>query len=82
MIQSIWRHKVSTVGQQALERAEGAEESQGRKALGIHRPWVHSANAYKTLPETKVSKALGLASDLKSTSRRSVARALLKARLT
>ena len=37
-IQSIWRHKGRTVGMQGLERAEGAEESQGHKALGIHRP--------------------------------------------
>ena len=34
-----------------MERAEGAEESQGRKALGIHQPQVHSASAYKTLPD-------------------------------
>ena len=80
--ESVWRHKVSMVGQQALERADGAEESQGRKALGIHRPSVHSAHAYKMLPETKLSNVLGLASDLENTSHKSVARALLKVRLT
>ncbi len=37
-VQSIWRHQVSTVGRQALERVEGAEESQGRKAFGIDIP--------------------------------------------
>ena len=36
--QSIRRHKGSKVGMRGLERAEGAEESQGPQALGIHRP--------------------------------------------
>ncbi len=65
-----------------MERAEGVEDSQGGKALEIHRPQVHKANVQKMLPERKVSKALGFVSDLKSTSHRSVARALLKVRLT
>ena len=34
-VQSILRHKDSTVGQHALERTEGDEDSQGRKTLGI-----------------------------------------------
>ena len=58
------------VRQQALEHAEGAEEIQGRKVLEIHRPWVHTMNAYKMLPETKASKTLELTSDPKSTPRR------------
>ena len=37
-IQSIWRDQGNTVGMQGLERAEGAGDSQGHKALGIHRP--------------------------------------------
>ena len=35
---SSWATKVSTIGQQALLGAEGGEESQGHKAIGIHRP--------------------------------------------
>ena len=35
---SVWDNKVSTIGQQALLGAEGVEESQGHKPLGIHRP--------------------------------------------
>ena len=38
IVPSSWATKVSTIGQQALFGAEGAEESQGHKALGIHRP--------------------------------------------
>ena len=34
-LQSVWRTEVSTIGQQALKSAEGAEESTGRKSLGI-----------------------------------------------
>ena len=37
-IQSSWATKVSTIGQQAFKRTEGAEKSQGQKALGINRP--------------------------------------------
>ena len=48
-IQSIWRHKDSTLGQQALERVDGDEEAQGRKALGIHRPCLDSVRAQRVL---------------------------------
>ena len=37
-VPSCWATKVSTIGQQALLGAEGAEESQGHKALEINRP--------------------------------------------
>ena len=33
-----WATKVSEIGQQALLCAEGVEQSQGHKGLGIHRP--------------------------------------------
>ena len=37
-IPSGWATKVSEIGQQALLGAEGVEESQRHKGLGIHRP--------------------------------------------
>ena len=37
-ILSVRATKVSEIGQQALLGAEGVEESQGHKGLGIHRP--------------------------------------------
>ena len=61
---------------------EGAEESQGHKALGIHRPWTHKAKHPKKLAETKVSKALGLPSDLTNTSGRSASIPMPQARPT
>ena len=82
LIPSSWATKVSTIGQQALLGAEGTEESQGHKALGIQRPWVHKAKRFKKLARTKVSKTLGLATDLTNASDRSAARTLPKARLT
>ena len=46
-VQSIWRHKGSTLGMQGLERAEGAEKSQGHKALGIRRPCLCPVRAQR-----------------------------------
>ena len=46
-IRSIWRHKDSMVGQQSLERTEDDDESQGRKALRIHRPCLGSVCAQR-----------------------------------
>ena len=46
-IQSLWRTKGSTVGMQGLERADAAEESQGHKALGIHRPCLGPVRAQR-----------------------------------
>ena len=42
-----WATVVSTIGQQALFGAEGAEESQGHKALGIHRPCLGPVRAQR-----------------------------------
>ena len=44
---SSWATKVSTIGQQGLFGAEGAEESQGHKALGIHRPCLGPVRAQR-----------------------------------
>ena len=38
LVMSGWATKVSEIGQHALLGAEGVEESQGRKRLGIHQP--------------------------------------------
>ena len=46
-IKSIWRHKGSTVGMPGLERAEGAEETPGHKALGTHRPCLGPVRAQR-----------------------------------
>ena len=52
-------HYVSTIGQQTLLGAEGAAESKGHKALGIHRPAVYEAKLSGKTQESKVSKTHG-----------------------
>ena len=81
-IQSSWATKVSTIGQQALLNAEGDEESQGRRDHRIRRPQVHKAKCLIKVIKTKVSKTLGLATDLTNASDSSTARTLPKAKLT
>ena len=72
----------STAGPQSLECAEGAAEKQDHKDLEIHRYYVHSEMFTKRCLKPKSNKALGFLSDLKRTCSGTVARALLKAKLT
>ena len=81
-VRSTWATKVSTIGQQALLGAKGAEESQGRKDHGIRRPWVHKAKCLIMVTKTEISKTLELATDVTKASDRSAARILPQAKLT
>ena len=51
--------RVSTIGQQALKHAEDARESQGRKALEIHRPSVHESTRSVGRQKSRSARLLG-----------------------